>query len=448
MRKMSLVVLALLAAVATTTAGRAPTMMEQAAKLDADLTPVGAERAGNADGSIPAWTGGLPKAPPIDPKVGYVDPFADDKPLFTVTAANAAQYKDILSAGHLALLKRDAKTFRMNVYPTRRSASFPGDVLAEVKAHVGIAKTDGYHVSDVGHSTVPFPIPENGLQVMWNHVFRWRGGSVERQFIWAPVDPSGKFYVVRYHQNVAFDQHGYMEDSRKGRLFNATGYFLSPPAAIGIRVATWEPIDPVAETRSRWVFIPQSLDTKRMPSYEYDTLALLTGGMRTADQEDGWGGAPDRFAWKLVGKRELLIGYNAYRIASRTLRYPDLIRPRNLDPDQLRYERHRVWVVEATRIKSHKFYRRVFYVDEDTWQVAQEEVYDKGGALIRFGDHHMIQYYDVQVPWYAATINHDIRSGAYLVSYLSNMEPFPTRWGFKGRINDYLPSRLRSLGLE
>jgi hypothetical protein len=279
-------------------------------------------------------------------------------------------------------------------------------------------------------------------------VFRWRGGSVERQYIWAPVDGSGKFYVVKYHLNVAFDQHGYMLDSREGRLYNATGFFLSPPVAIGIRAATWDPIDPVETPRARWVFVPQTLDTRRLPSYEYDTQEALTGGLRTADQNDGWNGAPDRYDWKLLGKRELLIGYNGYKLADRTLRYPDIIRPRNLDPDLLRYERHRVWVVEATRTRTHKYYRRIFYVDEDTWQVAQEEIYDEAGALTRFGDHHMIQFYDVMVPWYAAMIHHDIKSGAYLVSYLNNMEPFPMRWGFKGRLNDYLPSRLRSLGLE
>jgi hypothetical protein len=60
----------------------------------------------------------------------------------------------------------------------------------------------------------------------------------------------------------------------------------------------------------------------------------------------------------------------------------------------------------------------------------------------------MIQFYDVQVPWYAATVNHTMKSGTYFVAYLSNMEMFPARWGFMGQINDYLPSRLRSLGLE
>jgi hypothetical protein len=227
-------------------------------------------------------------------------------------------------------------------------------------------------------------------------------------------------------------------------------FFLSPPSAIGIRAATWEPIDPKAQPRARWNFFPQTLDTRRLPSYDYDTIEPYTGGLRTADQSDGWNGSPDRYDWKLVGKRELIIGYNAYRLADRSLRYPDIIRARNLDPALLRYEVHRVWVVEATLRpgQHHRYYRRVFYLDEDTWQVAQEEVYNKQGKLFRFGDHQTMQFYDVDVPWYAATIHHTLGSGAYIVANLSNMEPFATRWGFKGRNSDYLPSNLRSLGLR
>ena len=392
----------------------------------------------------------MAKTDPIDPKVGYTDPFAADAVLYTVTAENAEQYKGLLSAGHLALLQRDAKTFRMNVYPTHRSAALPDAVLAEIRTQAPLARTDGDHPLDIGKSPVPFPIPANGLEVMWNHVFRWRGGSVERQFAWAPVNPSGKFYIVKFHQKLVFDQQGYMPDSTPGRLYNATGYFVSPPAAIGTRILTWEPVDPVAEQRSRWIFIPATLATRRFPSYGYDTNEPLTGGMRTADQNDGWNGAPDRYDWKLIGKRELLIGYNAYKLADRKLTYKAIIQPHHLDPDLLRYELHRVWVVEATLRdgRHHPFARRVFYVDEDTWQVAQEEVYDKKGRLIRFGDHQMIQFYDVMVPWYAATIHHVLGNGAYLVTYLNNMEPFPTRWGFEGELPDFLPSNLRSLGLQ
>jgi hypothetical protein len=237
-------------------------------------------------------------------------------------------------------------------------------------------------------------------------------------------------------------------DSRPDRLFNSHTYFMSPPSMVGLRAIAWEPVDPLSHPRIRWVYVPQTLDTKRQPSYDYDQQEPGTQGLRVADQNDGWNGAPDRYDWKLVGKRELLIGYNAYKLADRRLRYPDIIRAHNLDPDLLRYEKHRVWVVEATARKYHTYYRRIFYVDEDTWQVAQEEIYDKKGQLVRFGDHHMMQFYDVLVPWYAAMIHHDIKTASYLVTYLNNMEPFPTRWGFKARLADYLPTNIRMLGLQ
>jgi hypothetical protein len=285
---------------------------------------------------------------------------------------------------------------------------------------------------------------------MWNHVFRWRGGSVERQIVWLPVAATGGSYVVKVRQNIAFDQQGYMARPVDGRLYASTAYFSAPPSAIGTRVATWEPIDPAGEARARWVFVPQTLDTRRLPSYDHDTWELFAGGQRTADQNDGWNGSPERYDWKLVGKRELLIGYNAYRIANKTLPYKAIAIAKNVDPELLRYEVHRVWVVEATlrQGRNHRFPKRVFYVDEDTWQVAQEEVYTKDDQLFRFGDHQMMQYYDVQVPWYAATIHHNLAAGSYMVYGLSNMEPVPYRWGFQGRNSDYLPSNLRGLGLQ
>jgi hypothetical protein len=80
---------------------------EEAARLGTTLTPIGAEKAGNADGSIPAWTGGQTTAVPgFVPGGHYPDPYADDRPLFTITAANAQQYRDKLSPGQLALLQR------------------------------------------------------------------------------------------------------------------------------------------------------------------------------------------------------------------------------------------------------------------------------------------------------------------------------------------------------
>ncbi|MGH8334730.1 MAG: DUF1329 domain-containing protein, partial [Pseudomonas fluorescens] len=98
----------------------------EAQALKSSLTPLGAERAGNADGSIPAWTGGFTQVP-AGFQEGHraFDPFKDDKPLYSVTAANMSQYADKLTDGVKQLLKDNPQTFKLDVYPTRRTAAAP-----------------------------------------------------------------------------------------------------------------------------------------------------------------------------------------------------------------------------------------------------------------------------------------------------------------------------------
>lgn len=418
-------------------------------RLGRELTPVGAERAGNADGSIPAWSGGLPQAA-LEPDGSHADPFAGDRPLFTIDAANAAQFGDRLSAGHRALLASHPGSFRMHVYPTRRSAALPPDVLAEIAKQAPQARTDGDRLLDVGRSAVPFPIPADGLQAMWNHTLRWRGGSVRRVITWFPVTASGSWRKVRLISALAFDQHGYMAEPRPNRLFNLLDLNLDPPLIEGAMKLVWEPVDPVAQSRASWRYVPLARRVQRIPSLAYDDIDPSTNGLRTDDQYDGWNGAPDRYDWKLVGKRELYIGYNAYRLGAKTLAYADILQRGHVDPQLLRYELHRVWVVEATLRAGakHLYPRRVFYLDEDSWQVALEEAYDAAGRLWRVGDHQTMQFYEAMVPWYRATIHHDLRAGAYLVSFLDNEERGPWRWGWMGRVDDFTPGNLRRLGVR
>lgn len=427
--------------------GHAATTPELAARLDGDLTPVGAERAGNAAGTIPAWTGGLPRVA-IDSAVGYADPFAQDQVLFTIDAKNAHEHADKLSAGHRALLERHAETFKLHVYPTRRSAAWPAEVLAEVKKQAPFPRTEGFRLLDVGKSAVPFPITTDALQMMWNHVLRWRGGSVRREAAWFPVAATGRYFTVRFIDEFAFDQQGFMAQPRPNRLFNFVGMYLSPPTIEGQLNLIWEPIDPVAEDRSTWAYQPLARRVQRLPSLAHDDLDPRTQGMRTSDQYDGWNGAPDRYDWKLLGKREMLIAYNSYKLASKALTYADILQRGHVNPELLRYELHRVWVVEATLRagQHHRYPRRIFYLDEDTWQVSMEEVYDSAGALWRFGDHPAMQFYDVMVPWYRATIHYDLRADSYLASFLDNESNFAWQWGWTGEINDFLPGNLRRLG--
>lgn len=420
---------------------------EQLARLGSELTPVGAERAGNADGSIPPWSGGLPRKA-IDPALGYEDPYAQDPILFTIDAANAAQHAERLSPGQLALLKAHPQTFRMNVYPTRRSAALPDAVLAEVKKQAPLARTDGDQLLDVGKSAVPFPIPADGLQVMWNHVLRWRGGAYSRMYTWFPVADSGRYFTVRLLEHTAFDQQGYIKEPRPNRLANTLGFYLAPAGIEGQMTLVWEPVNPVETSRAAWIYDTRWTRVTRVPALCCDHIDPRTQGLRTADQFDGWNGTPERYDWKLVGKREMYIQYNAYKLSDRKLKYADIVKPKHPDPALLRYERHRVWVVEATLKPGahHRYVKRTFYVDEDTWQVAMEEAYNARGELWRFGDHATMQYYDVMVPWYRATTHYDLLAGAYLISHLDNEETYVRTWGKVAEMNEFLPSTLRLYG--
>jgi hypothetical protein len=421
--------------------------LEELQRLELDLTPVGAERAGNAAGTIPPWTGGLAQQP-IDPEVGYLDPYADDPVLFTIDASNADQYSAQLAPGHQEMFRQYPDSYRMHVYPTRRSANWPPQVLEEVMKQAPLARTEGYALLDVGKSAVPFPITRDPMQMMWNHSLRWRGGSVKRVTDWFPVDARGRYFMVSLLNIMVFDQQGYMRQSRPNRLANILGLYLAPSTIEGQITLLWEPIDETREARQAWRYETVSRRVVRVPGIAYDDLDRRTQGLRTSDQYDGWNGSPDRYDWKLLGKREMFIPYNSYKLSSKQLKYADILQPGHIDPDVLRYELHRVWVIEATLRpgKHHRFPRRTFYLDEDTWQVSMEEVYDADGRLWRFGNHPAMQFYDVLVPWYRATVYHDFESGAYLVSDLDNERNLPQEWGFLGDINDFLPVNLRRLG--
>ena len=428
-------------------ASSAAVTAQELQRLEHDLTPVGAERAGNADGTIPPWTGGLAQQA-MDPTVGYLDPYADDPILFTIDAANVDQYGEQLSPGHQELFRQYPDSYRMHVYPTRRSANWPQEVLDEVRKQAPLAATEGYALLNVGRSAVPFPITSDPLQMMWNHSLRWRGGSVKRLYNVFPVDARGRYFTVGILDIIVFDQQGYMQESRPNRLANFLGVYLAPANIEGQITLVWEPIDETAQSRQTWKYETVSRRVVRVPSLAYDDLDQRTQGLRTSDQYDGWNGSPNRYNWKLLGKREMFIPYNSYKLSSSKLKYADILQPGHIDPGVLRYELHRVWVIEATVRpgKRHRYPRRIFYLDEDTWQVSMEEDYDSDDRLWRFGNHPAMQFYDVMVPWYRAMIHHDLRMGAYLASELDNETKISREWGFKGEINDFLPVNLRRLG--
>ncbi|MBA6413063.1 DUF1329 domain-containing protein [Parahaliea sp. F7430] len=425
---------------------------EQAARLGgSELTPMGAERAGNAEGTIPPWEGGISELPAAYKKgERLVDPFADDKVRFTITAQNVDQYADKLSPGQIAMFKRYPDTYAMPVYPTRRSAGLPESEYQLIKD--GATETElvaGGNGLVNFKANVPFPIPASGVEVIWNHITRYRTPlGVKRRYIQAPVQTNGAFSPVLFEEEAIFANR-FPDNPMPNRLFVFLQRILAPARLEGDVLLVHENVDQVKEPRSAWVYNSGQRRVRRAPNIAYDGPGVASDGLRTADDLDLFNGAPDRYDWELVGKRELYIPYNAYDLRRGDLKYQDIIKPGHMNPEYLRYELHRVWVVEATLKEGarHIYARRTFYVDEDSWQIAVVDHYDGRGELWKMKEGHMVQHYQVSVPWISAESLHDLISGRYVVIGLDNEERgYQYDFDYVGDFKDFTPAALRRAG--
>ncbi len=415
----------------------------------AELTPVGAERAGNADGSIPAWTGGLAGPPAwFNPEEHEADPYPEDQPIATITAANVDQYAEQLSEGQRELFKRFPQSWKMPVYETRRSAAYPDWVYDALQRNDDIARRvpDTRSAVQQARVTSPFPRPRNGEEVVWNHVLRWRGIHIIRDEGTAAVTRAGKYRLVWSIQDLAIP-YALPWDTPRGKfdniLFAAKVKWLQPSQLTGAGVLVHETMNQGNDPRKIWRYLTEARQVIRQPTVGYDLPASYVDGLRTQDDFELFLAPPDAFEWTLLGKRELYIPYNAYRVHADSARVEDIVGPRHLEPSLLRYELHRVWVVEG-RLRDgerHVYGRRVFYVDEDSWQIAIADNYDLDGKLVRLGEAHAVNFYTLPVLSATLYSRYDFPTGRYLVEGLDNQRR-PARFLPKMDALDFTPNSL------
>jgi len=458
MKKFTLACLSMLAGVIIGAPATAAVSAAEAAKLGNELTPLGAEKAGNADGSIPAWDGGLTSAAQAGfanfrPGQHHPDPYASDKPLFTVSAGNMNQYANKLTEGHKKLLQTYRNTFKMLVYPTHRSGAAPQriyDATKRIATTAELAK-GGNGVINAGEG-VPFPIPKSGVEVFWNHVLRYRGDVIVRNIGQAPVTAGGDFTMVKFHDEtmVAYSLAG----AKSENLNNIIAYFIqettAPARLAGEILLVHETLDQSVENRKAWVYNPGQRRVRRAPNVAFDNPGTNSDNLRTSDQFDMYNGSPERYDWTLVGKKEMLVPYNSYKLHQNTLKYTDILKKNHINPELARYELHRVWVVDS-KLKagqSHLYSRRTLYVDEDSWQILAVDCYDSRGTLYRVQEGHVINFYDVPAIWTALETVYDLSNGRYLALGLDNEEPRSRDFSQKRTAADYTTAALQRRGVR
>jgi hypothetical protein len=358
---------------------------DEAAKLKTELTPFGAEKAANKDGSIPAWNGGY-TTPIAGDKPGgrRGDPFKDEKPLFSINAKNADQYADRLSDGQKAMLKKYPDSYRIDVYKTHRTAAAPQWVYDNTFKNATRAKLNG-DVVEGAYGGIPFPIAKTGAEVMWNHMLRWRGTSWELDIRQYQITADGKAVLTtdgRADQQMPYYfQDGSLEQFAKNpeywmiRLINA-----GPPIRAGEAIVGRVNIDGAKD--QAWVYLTGQRRVRKLPNPCCDTPTPSAAGVMAFDEIEVWTGRLDRFDWKLVGKQEMFIPYNANRLFQPKTD-AEVIGKNHFNPDHMRWELHRVWVVEAAlrQGQRHQAPKSRYYCDEDTWVCVLGDRWDANGQL-------------------------------------------------------------------
>ncbi len=432
----------------------------EAARLGKDLTACGAEVAGNKDGSIPAWSGktlglpaGLKWAGDGSP---LPDMYAGEKPLFVIDASNYQKYKERLSEGQLALFAKYPESFKMPVYPTHRDGRYyPAweDKCRYNASHVemsngieGIANYSG---------SVPFPIPQNGPEVIWNARV-----TVPYYTLMGVADDIGVFangsYAKRKQELIS--EYPYANPELKiGTPMDDTGVYagyihvnvIEPERDKGRMTLVHEPLDYVSNPRNAWVYVPGTRRVRRAPTVGYDTPDG-PGGLMTVDDTLGFNGAMDRYDWKLVGKKEMYIPYHNYKFDDPTAKYSTLLPKGHANPDYMRYELHRVWVVEANLKPGarHIYAKRRFYIDEDSWIISASDAYDGRGELWRASMVNSVYQYGLKGYMNRSLVYHDLRASHYVATRLINeIKPYKVQAPAKG-LEYYDPENLRKMGVR
>jgi hypothetical protein len=429
---------------------RAEITAAEIARLGTELTPLGGERAGNAEGTIPAWEGGITVPPPgYEPGMHHPDPYADDAILFTIDQSNMDQYKNKLTVGQQAMLEA-YDTFHINVYPTRRSASAPQRIYDATRKVAATAKLTDHGNGVTGAVIgIPFPIPADGHQAIWNHLLRYRGDAAARWISQAAPTRGGNYTLVRFADefDLLYSHQGMTEEKLNNILLLYKQKVLAPARLAGSILAVQETMDQVKENRRAWVYNRGQRRVRRAPNVAYDNPGVGSDGLRTNDQFDMFNGAVDRYDWKLLGKREMYVPYNAYKLHSDKLKYDEILTPLHINPDLPRYELHRVWIVDATLKKGmrHIYKRRVFYIDEDSWQILAVDIYDNRDQLWRVSEGHVINYYEVPTIWTTLEVTTDLQAGRYLALGLDN-ESKIYDFSIKRSLEDFTPAALRREG--
>lgn len=397
---------------------------QDAERLGKDLTPLGGEKAGNKDGTIPAWSG--LEAPQAGwshgKKRGDFWKHKDEKPLFSIDASNVDKYAEKLTPGQVQLIK-EIKGYRMEVFQSHRTCDAPGFVAENTKKNLTTAALapEGWFLKEAVMPGIPFPIPKSGIEAMLNAKYHYRGvGSMYSPTITAASPRRGSSDWIKAVDAVTF----FFPWGKKGATLLSSlppvewyvHFAYSAPTALAGQAVniTMRANEPGSEV---FYYFPGQRRVRRMPTYAYDSPQIGFENQYTMDEPSVFFGTLDRFDWKLVGKKEVYVPYNSFGAYNFDGKFEDFAQEKSINPGARRYELHRVWVVEAN-VKSgmrHSAPKRTFYLDEDSWNFMGAEDYDAQGKIWKVRESFPIPVYETGSCDATAFVQYNLADGRYVV---------------------------------
>jgi hypothetical protein len=424
----------------------------EAARLGSALTPMGAERAGNDDNSIPAWTGGMAAAQGRAPGSGLrSDPFAAERPLFSITASNLPRYADRLPEGAKALFAK-YRDYRMDVYATHRTASAPQVVYDATLRNATSTRaapegiTSGIEGAAGG---IPFPIPREGAEVVWNHKLAFWGAARESRLATYVVFGSQPPELTDDRREVVDFPYYYPDATPEGvgpYYLQQREMTVGPAESVGQAYVAMQPLNSARNRFDAWQYLPGQRRVRRAPSLSYDTPDPGASGLESFDDYYIFSGGLDHYRYTLLGKHEMYVPYNNNRLLN--LPASELLTPRVANPNDLRYELHRVWVVDATLApgKRDTVSHRILFLDEDTWFAVYADAWDRDGKLWKFSHASMVAIAELPAIVLGPQFVYDLQYGAYVYDFAFSGAPDGYRVTPRHPAGTFAPEGLAASG--
>lgn len=375
----------------------------------------GSDPAPNATGEISTYTGKQGLACPADYEPGnYLpSPYGEEKPLYRIDHTNVEEYESRLSPGQVARLKRN-KNFYMNVYPTHRHFEFPEEVYAAIDRNLETCKLNSENEVQGYNGAVAFPKPENGAQAAWNIKRFFSGEDAYTYDTRRLVSPSGRIRKeVQFTKAINLDENRLLSDIENpddvATKIMSLYTYPADKAGGGVLILQYKDDRP----DDTWLYLPSLRRVRRAPTLDHG--AQIDGESTMDEMGAFFRGRVNDWDWKLLGKKELYVPANNYEMW--TVGTPDNEEclPGDLNPESLRYELRRVWVVEATAREDtdHPYSRRVIHADEDSWYAMVGDNYDKRGNLWRMSEFYTYYDYCTQYRVVNGMLYLNLESGRY-----------------------------------